>query len=283
MATSVLFDEPGPRARLRHRIYSVVFVAVVVVAAVLVVLKLNQAGEFQASIWQKLFATNVWDAIGTGLMHTLEAAAIAMVLSVVFGALFAVGRLSDHAFVRVPAIAVVEFFRAVPLLLLITVVFLGFGTSLGDAGSFIALVAGLTLYNGSVLAEVFRAGILAVPKGQSEAAYAIGMRKSSVMSVILVPQAVRYMMPAIVSQCVVALKDTSLGFTIGYAELLREGKSIAEYANSNLMTYSVIAIVYVAVNVVVAILAHWLERRMATRGRGAAAGVGATEAVLPPT
>ena len=81
----------------------------------------------------------------------------------------------------------------------------------------------LTLYNGAVLAEVFRAGINAVPKGQSEAAYAIGMRKSQVMNIILLPQAVKIMIPAIISQCVVALKDTSLGYLIAAPGLTRVG------------------------------------------------------------
>ena len=277
---SVLFDEPGPRARGRHRLYTAILAALLVAVMALVIAKLNQAEQFEPEIFEKLFATNVWNAIGTGIVHTLQAAVIAMVLSVIFGALLAVGRLSDRPWLSWPCVAVVEFFRAVPLLLLIFFIFIGFASSLGQSVQLIALVAGLTLYNGSVLAEVFRAGILAVPKGQAEAAYAIGMRKTGVMSVILVPQAVKFMLPAIISQCVVALKDTSLGYIIAYSELLREGKSIALFVSNNLMTYLLIAVIYIAMNALVSLLATWLERRSATRGRGAAEKVQQVEAVL---
>ena len=104
----------------------------------------------------------------------------------------------------------VEFFRAVPVLLLMVFIWYLIGIN-RDGASFWAVVIALTLYNGAVLAEVLRAGVNAVPKGQREAAYAIGMRKSQVMNIVLLPQAVKIMLPAIISQCIVALKDTALG------------------------------------------------------------------------
>ena len=136
------------------------------------------------------------------------------------------------------------------------------------------------LYNGAVLAEVFRAGVNAVSRGQSEAAYAVGMRKSQVMRIVLMPQAVRFMLPAIISQCVVVLKDTSLGYVIIYPELLREGRSIAEFVNNNLVTYLLIAAIYIAMNSTLSALATWLEGRTSRGGRGSARGVEATEAVV---
>lgn len=281
MSSSVLFDAPGPRTLVRHRAYSVVAAVTFLGVAALVIWKLYVEGNFEASIWEKLFASNVWEAIGEGAVNTIRAAAIAIVTSVLFGALLAVARLSDHAVFRWPATVVVEFFRAVPLLLLIFFIFYGLGPKLGDAGTIVALIGGLTLYNGAVLAEVFRAGVHAVPKGQSEAAYAIGMRKTQVMAGILAPQAVRFMLPAIISQCVVVLKDTSLGFVVGYEELLRQGTTIAQFVNSNLMTFVVIGVVYIALNSAVSAFATWLEKRMARRGRAAAQQVKAAEGALP--
>ena len=118
---------------------------------------------------------------------------------------------------RWPSTLVVEFFRAVPLLMLILAIYLIYGDVLGK---FWSLVIGLMLYNGSVLAEVFRAGVLAVPRGQSEAAYADrAAHGARSMRLVLLPQAVRIMLPAIISQSVVALKDTSLGYVIPYEEL----------------------------------------------------------------
>ena len=133
--------------------------------------------------------------------------------AVVFGAVFGIGKLSDHGWVRWPCWAVVEFFRAMPVLLLMIFIWYALGIE-NDGSSYWGVVIALTLYNGSVLAEVLRAGVLAVPKGQAEAAYAIGMRKGQVMNLILLPQAVKIMLPAIISQCVVALKDTALGYYI---------------------------------------------------------------------
>jgi glutamate transport system permease protein len=214
----------------------------------------------------------------------LKAAAISIVTALVLGMALAVGRLSERRWIRLPATAFVEFFRAVPLVLLILFLFGIYSTRFDweiERTALTSLVTGLTLYNGAVLCEVFRAGINAVPKGQREAAYAIGMRKHQVMNIVLVPQGVRYMLPAIISQCVVVLKDTSLGFIVAYPELLRNAKGIATYVGSQLVTYVVVALIYIAMNSVLSMTAYWLERRLSQRGRGSAAAVAEVEDVLP--
>ena len=264
MSGNVLFDAPGPRTRRRHLLYSVVTAVLLVLVLAWAVKQLNDHGQFEDRILERLTADNVWNAILDGLAATLKAAAISIVTSVVLGLLLATARLSDHAVIRWPATAFVEFFRAVPLLLMIFVLFKAYQRSLDldrEAAALIGLVTGLTLYNGSVLCEVFRAGINAVPAGQREAAYAMGLRKTQVMTIVLVPQAVRFMLPAIISQCVVVLKDTSLGFIITYEELLRQAKSIATYVGSSFMTYALIALIYVALNSILSLAATWAERR----------------------
>jgi glutamate transport system permease protein len=154
---------------------------------------------------------------------------------------------------------VVEFFRAVPLLMLILFIWALQGNPLD---SIVPLVLGLILYNGSVLAEVFRAGVNAVPKGQAEAAYAIGMRKTQVMQIIQLPQAIKIMLPAIVSQCVVALKDTSLGFYILAPGLTVSGRLIWNDFQNKLAMAIVLAAIYITLNLLLEWLASWLERRM---------------------
>jgi glutamate transport system permease protein len=134
--------------------------------------------------------------------------------------------------------------------------------------AFWAVVTGLTLYNGSVLAEAFRAGIRAVPAGQSEAAYAIGMRKGQVLRYILVPQAARTMLPVIVSQLVVLLKDTALGYIIAYPELLERGVNQVAANRGNVVAAAlVVAAIYIAINGGITLLAGWLERRTRRTGR----------------
>lgn len=196
---------------------------------------------------------------------TLAGAAVAIVLAIAFGAVFAAGRLADPVWVRLPCWAVVEFFRAVPLLLLIFVLFFGFGNTLG---TFWSLVLALMLYNGSVLAEIFRAGIQAVPKGQSEAAYAIGMTKSQVLVQILAPQALRSMLPAIISQCIVALKDTTLGFAIGASGIVDVGERIylARVYDNPFAVGIVLAAVFIVINYGLSKLAEYLEGRMRRQG-----------------
>ena len=259
----VLFDVPGPRAAARHRIYTWIAAVVLTAILALVLWKLYDEGEFDPEIFEAMTQPNIWRAIGQGLWATVSAAAIAIVLAVIFGAVFAVARLSDHAWIRWPAVVVVEFFRAVPLLLLILFLFIAYSDFLTD---FWALVLALMLYNGSVLAEVFRAGINAVPKGQSEASYAIGMRKNQVMRLVLIPQAVTIMLPAIISQCVIVLKDTALGLIIAYQDLVAQGGRIVEFIDASVVPLGIVALIYIAMNYGLSRLAVFLERRFATRG-----------------
>ncbi|MFC5825494.1 amino acid ABC transporter permease [Nonomuraea insulae] len=279
MSTSVLFDAPGPRGRVRNGMLTAV--SVVLVAAVLygVYLGFDAKGQFEGKIWQPFLQWETWEFyIIPGLIGTLEAAAVAAVFALLFGAIFGLARLSDHRWVRVPAGVVVEVFRAIPLLLLIFFIFYLAPTLMGGGDyAFMAVILGLTLYNGSVLAEVVRAGVHAVPKGQSEAAYAVGMRKNQVMRLVLLPQGVTVMMPAIVSQLVVLLKDTALGYIIAYVDLLNTGFKIlpARFFGSLIPAAIVIGIIYVALNMALSYLATWLERRSRRSRKTAATPIAA--------
>lgn len=263
--SSVLYDLPGPAARRRSRIGSVVGGVVVVGIALLVLWRLQDRGHFEGDKWEPFEDPDTWNAIRDGVLRTLNAAAAAIALALLLGVLLAVGRLSERSVIRWPATFVVEFFRATPLLMLIFFFFLAFP----DLGSFGALVLGLTLYNGAVLAEIFRAGILAVPRGQSEAAYSLGLGKRQVMQQVLVPQAVRAMLPALISQCVVVLKDTSLGYVITYDELLRTGRLIYDNYFNIIPTVIVITVIYVSINASLSALANLVERRTRARTGGA--------------
>ncbi len=286
---SALYDVPGPRTRRRVLVGSIVGTLLVLALLGLAVRQLARNGVFKHRQWEPFTDPGVQRFLLAGLASTLKAAAVAIVLALAFGVLFAAGRLSERHWIRLPAVAITELFRAIPLLLLILFLFLGLGNQLKPIGQLVgssvpnafgALVVGLMLYNGSVLAETFRAGILAVPRGQSEAAYSIGLRKSQVMRMILVPQAVRIMLPAIISQCVVALKDTALGFVIGYEDLLRHGKSVFNEYGNIVPTMIVVAAIYIVINTLLTLLASWLERKLRQRGtrpvRLDPAGVGAT-------
>ncbi|EHK89112.1 amino acid ABC transporter permease [Saccharomonospora azurea] len=258
--SAVLFDVPGPKARVRHRGYAVLGVAAVLGLIGYVVYKFADAGQFDAGIWEWILYEQIQLELVDALLNTLRAFAASAVLALAFGAIFAAARLSDHAVLRVPATIVVEFFRAVPLVVMIF--FFHYGLALG--APFYSVVLGLTLYNGSVLAEVFRAGILSLPKGQSEAAYAIGLRKTQVTRLVLLPQALRAMMPAVISQLVVLLKDTALGFLITYEELLRYARylgGIIEFDRPLIPITIVVGAMYILMCLALTGVAKWLESR----------------------
>lgn len=262
--TAVLYDVPGPKARARNGALGVV--AVILVAALLafVVVRLIATGQFEGRVWEWILYENIQLALLEGLLNTLRAFAVGAVLALAFGAVFALGRLSDHAWVRGISTAIVEFFRAVPLVVLMFIFYFGMPSVGVTVSTFTAVVVGLTLYNGSVLAEIFRSGVQAVPRGQSEAAYALGMRKSAVMRFVLLPQAVRSMLPTIVSQLVVLLKDSALGFLILYPELLYQARvlgSSGQLGRPLLPVAFVVAIVYITLCLLLTLLANRLEAR----------------------
>lgn len=276
--SSVLFDVPGPKARLRNRIYGGVATLGILGLLYFVYHQLDSTGQFESRLWEPFQYQGVQQRILEGIGFTLKAFVIAAVLSVVFGAVLAMGRLSDHRPVRWTATAVVEFFRAMPLLIMIFALYIGVFT---DTPMW-ALVIGLTLYNGSVQAEIIRAGINAVPRGQSEAAYALGLRKTQVMVTVLIPQAVRSMLPSIISQLVVTLKDTSLGFIITYEELLYAGLQIAKTSAGYpyVPVVLVIAPIYIAMCMLLSALATWIERLGRRSSKGSPPALAATAATV---
>jgi glutamate transport system permease protein len=286
MSSNLLFDIPGPRTRLRNNVLTLLSAVVILVVLYLLIKGLADKGQFAAKLWKPFLDGDVWkNQIVPGLIGTLAAAAVAAVLALVFGVLFGLGRLSDHPWIRVPAGAAVEFFRAIPLLLLIFFAQAGPATISGytvSVPAFAAVVIGLVLYNGSVLAEIVRAGILAVPRGQSEAAYSLGMRKNAVMRRILVPQATTAMMPAIISQLVVLLKDTALGWIIAYEDLMNYGlRQIPANFGNLIPSAIVIAVIYIAMNLALGRLATWLEKRSRQSRKSAVRPIAPPSAVAP--
>jgi glutamate transport system permease protein len=262
--SNVLFDVPGPKARLRYRMYAVIGTLVVLAFIGYIGWRFYDSGQFTARKWEWLQYAQVQSDLANAVLQTVEAFAAAAVLALIFGAIFAAGRLSDHAWIRRIAGFVVEFFRAIPALILMFLFYFGLPTVGVPMTPFLGVVFGLTLYNGSVLAEVFRAGIQSLPKGQSEAAYALGMRKTQVMFLVLLPQAIRAMLPTIISQLVVLLKDTALGFIITFQELLYYARYIGSQGafGRPIVPSTIVATgIYVVMCLLLTALATYLERR----------------------
>lgn len=272
---TALYDIPGPVTRKRHLTYGIASTVVIVALFGWIVYLLFDTDQFTAQKWTPFEYKGIQELLLRGLGNTLKAFAYAAVLSLALGAVLAVGRLSAHRPLRWISTLLVEFFRAMPVLVMIFFIFVALKVQ-----PLPALVAGLTLYNGSVLAEVFRTGINSVDRGQREAAYALGMRKTQVTTFVLAPQAVRAMLPTIISQLVVALKDTSLGYLITYEEFLHAGKLIASNLDYDLPFIPVVMVIspiYIGLCMLLSWFATWVARRQRRNLKTKAVGIAPAE------
>jgi glutamate transport system permease protein len=266
-----LFDELGPRGQARLKLWTItagVVVAGVIVAAVA---QLAHSGQLAASQWQPLVTPSSLRFLGKGLLQTIQIGVTGAALSLVLGMAGGLGRLSPRRIVSVPCAAAIEFFRSVPLLLLVYFFVLG-GPPLGlQLSKFWQVTVPIVLHAGAVFAEIVRAGINSLDRGQYDAAMAIGMRRGQAMRLIVLPQALRVLRPALISQLIRALKESSLGYVVGYSELLNRSQILSEYSGNLLQAYLLAGAGYVALNLSLSWVAGRLDR---PAGRAAVAPAG---------
>ncbi|MFI5733723.1 amino acid ABC transporter permease [Kribbella sp. NPDC051587] len=271
--SSVLFDAPGPKAKRLYLGVGVLSVVAILAALWFVIDRFNAKGQLTAAKWKPFLTGEIWTQyILPGLGGTLVAAGISIVFAMIVGVLLGVGRLSTSAWIRIPCSVIVEFFRAVPVLLMMLFTFALYAfyeIFPPERYALAAVVTALTLYNGAVVAELVRSGVFALPKGQSEAGMAIGLTRSQSMRIILLPQAITAMLPAIVGQLVVVLKDTALGYIITYEELLRKAEQIGNYKSNLVPAFIVIGAIFILINYLLTVVAHRVEKVMRNRGRSA--------------
>ncbi|PAT10326.1 glutamate ABC transporter permease [Corynebacterium hadale] len=263
---TVLYDAPGPNAVKRNYIYTAVTIAVLAAAAWWVMSTVASNGQLEAAKWTPFVQANTWTTyILPGLLGTLKAAALSIVFAIVFGVIFGLGRLAQTKVVRWLCGVIIEFFRAIPVLMLMIFLYQLFAVFkiVPPKGlAFWAVVIALTLYNGAVIAEILRAGIKSLPRGQSEAAQALGMSHWQTMWQILLPQSVAAMLPALISQMVIALKDSALGYQIGYIEVVRSGTQVASANKNYIPALIVVAIIMIAINFLLTRLASRVEHQL---------------------
>lgn len=270
-SASVLFDAPGPRARVRNQIISAVTVVVVALIIWVVYSKLSAKGQLTSAKWEPFLTANLWKTyVLPGIQGTLTAAAISIVLALILGMALGIGRLSHNRAIRWFSSIFVEFFRSVPVLIMM--IFAYFLFALYDVFpskqlALAGVVTGLTLYNGAVIAEIVRAGVNALPRGQAEAASSLGMRWGQTMRSILLPQAITSMLPVLISQLVVVLKDTAIGYQITFVEMVRQGTQVGSSYGNYVPALIVIAVLMISVNFALSMAATRLERRMRRSSR----------------
>lgn len=264
--TSVLFDVPGPRAKVRNHIISAATVVLGALVLWAVVSRLAEKGQLTSAKWQPFLTADLWQTyVLPGIAGTLTAAAVSILLAVILGLLLGVGRLSPTKSVSRACAVIVEFFRAVPVLIMM--IFAYFLFALYDVFpskqlALAGVVTGLTLYNGAVIAEIVRSGVGALPRGQTEAAESLGLSWGQTMRSILLPQAITSMLPVLVSQLVVVLKDTAIGYQITFLEMVRQGTVIGSTYGNYVPALIVIAVLMISLNFALSAAATRLERRL---------------------
>src|SRR5699024_2389708 len=241
----------------RLRIISISFMVVVGLGLGAVIYGLMRAGELDADKWSIFANEEIWRFLGVGLWNTIRVAAVDGLVAMSIGVLIAAGQLSRLRAIRFASIGYAELFRSLPTLLMILFCYFGLPILGLTVSPFWAIVIGSGLYNSAVLSNIFRGGIATLDAGQYEAGYSLGATKRLVMSYIIWPQAIRRMMAAILSQCVVLFKDSSLGFFIGYEEVLKRSQVIGTFTSDFMQPYIVGGCIYIVI--------IFLLRRLALR------------------
>jgi len=279
-SANVLYDAPGPRARREAAIGGAIATLALLALVGLVVKRLADAGQFAGKLWGPILNPSdesfplVWNLLAKGILATLTAAVLAIAFSLAIGTVIGVARMMLGRWSRLPVVGLIELLRGLPVV--ITIYFasrvlpeLGVNLSGMPGGSGLwFLVIGLTAYNSVVIAEIIRAGVASLPHGQNEAALAIGLTPGASMRLVLLPQAVRVMLPALISQVVVILKDTSLAAVLGiYTELLRQGNLIALNLDNPIQILAVVAVIFILINYGLSRIATWVDQRAARKTR----------------
>ncbi|GGL74313.1 amino acid ABC transporter permease [Glutamicibacter protophormiae] len=268
---SVLFDAPGPKAKRRILLLNILGVLALLGLLAYLAIGLNSAGQLAPEKWNVFLKGGVWsNFILPGLLKTLQAAAISIVTSLLFGFIFGMGRLSHNKVIDWVSTIIVEFFRAVPVLLMMLFLWIMLARSgwvQPQDSPFYAVVIGLTLYNGSVIAELIRSGVHGLPRGQREAGIAIGLTRGQSLRLIEIPQALTAMLPALISQFIVILKDSALGYIINFNELLFNGKLVGTGNSNMFQSLVIVAAIFIILNFALSKLASVVSSRLSSRGQ----------------
>ena len=260
-----LYEAPGPKTRRRIVIGTVVASIALVALVAAVAWRFYITGQFAPQYWEFFTKWSTWNYLLAGLLGTFEVALTAGAIALVLGVVFMLGRISKNKVVSTIFRIVIDFFRGVPSLLLIYFFFLVIPAYGIKMSSFWMLALPISLTASGVLAEVFRAGVNAVPAGQREAALSIGMSEGKVMRKIILPQAVRFVIPSLISQLVVVVKDTTVAYVVSYPDMLQNARVLITNYDALVSTYFVVAIIYILINFAINQASIYVARRSGTR------------------
>ncbi len=243
-----LYEKPGPKTRRITGLVTGVSLIALAILLVLVVQRFYETGQLDSKYWSFFLRYTTWRFLGIGLLGTIEAAAVGGVIALIVGFLLMIGRISRYRILNYISIAIIEFTRGVPTLLFIYFFFLvvpQFGIKMVPLWKIVFPVA---LSASGIVAEVLRSGVNAVPKGQREAALSLGLSEKSTFLKIIFPQAIRYVIPALIAELVIVLKDTTFAYVVSFPDLMQNAKVLISNYDALLPVYLVVAVIYILIN-----------------------------------
>lgn len=244
----VLYEEPGPKAKRQIRVWTALSLIALAVLVWRIIDQFAENGQLDAKYWSFFLRHTTWRFIGEGLLGTVEAAVLAGVIAFVLGFLLMRGRISEHKVLQQVCMALIEFTRGVPTLLFIYFFFLVVPKTGIQMGALWKISLPVAISACGVVAEVLRSGVNGVPKGQKEAAMSLGMRDRHVFYKVIFPQAFRYVIPSLISEIVIVVKDTTLAYVVSFPDLMQNAKVLISNYDAMLQIYLVVAIIYILIN-----------------------------------
>ncbi len=243
-----LYEAPGPKTRRRIAAFTGVALILIGLLLFLIVRQFALQGQLEPRYWDFFLKWSTWRYLGAGLLSTLKAALTAAVTAIAMGFLMMRGKLRRFRPVRWLCVALIEFTRGVPTLLLIYFFFLVIPRMGVTIGAFWRITLPCAISASGIIAEAFRAGVNAVPAGQTEAGLSLGLSNLRVFYQIVFPQAIRFVIPSLISELVIVLKDTTFAYVVSYADLMQNAKVLITSHDSLVSVYLVVAAIYILIN-----------------------------------
>ena len=260
-----LYEEPGPKTRRKMVIGTVISLVLLVALAAWVVYCFWVTGQLSARYWELFSWRTTWRYLFKGLEGTFAVALTAAALSLVLGMLLMLGRTSHFRVLSAACAVLANVLRGVPSLLFIYFFFFAMPNLGIKMPAFWMLCIPVTLAASGVLAEVFRAGVNAVPRGQTEAGLSIGLSRWKVKTKIVLPQAIRFVIPSLISQLVVVVKDTALAYVVSYPDLMQNAQVLRTNYDALVSTYLVVAVIYILINYLINKASVYVSHRMGVK------------------
>lgn len=260
-----LYEAPGPRTRRRVRIATAISLILVVAALAAIGYRFYITGQFAPRYWTFFAKATTWKFLLQGFAGTVRVALTAGVIALALGLLLMLGRISHVKTLSTACRIVTDFFRSLPSLLLIYFFFLIVPQYGIKMSSFWMLTLPVALAASGVLAEVFRAGVNAVPKGQVEAALSLGMSPLRTTFKIVLPQAIRFVIPSLISQLVVVVKDTTVAYVVSYPDLMQNARVLITNYDALVSVYFTIAIIYILINYAINQASIYVSHRLGVK------------------